>query len=358
MRILLLGEASGVHSNLKKGLSNLGHNVTLVSSGDGFKQIHGDVILTNGSKGYFSSILRGLNWIRRIYSFRGYDVVQIISVEFFPKRFALNYMLSFLLRVNNKRLFIVGAGCIDSWTCDFFKNEYKYPEFYKSICNHYGVASLWGQSPQGKKFNNWLFDIIDGYIPLMYEYSRGHVANSHGKLRRTVPIPIDLESFDYEENIKKEKVVIFHGVSRKSVKGSDAILEVLNRLQDQFPNDVEILIVEKVPYHEYVGLLRRANIVVDQMYSVSTGVNGLIAMALGKILVGGGEEEFLTEFKLKNSPIISFKKDNSGLYKSLKKLLQKPETYQSIGEASRVFVENLHNANAVASKYIEVWDEN
>jgi hypothetical protein len=37
MRILLLGEYSRLHNSLKEGLTELGHEVILVSNGDGFK---------------------------------------------------------------------------------------------------------------------------------------------------------------------------------------------------------------------------------------------------------------------------------------------------------------------------------
>jgi len=38
MRIFLLGDFSGVHSSLRRGLFELGYEVVLASSGDGYKQ--------------------------------------------------------------------------------------------------------------------------------------------------------------------------------------------------------------------------------------------------------------------------------------------------------------------------------
>jgi len=38
MKILLVGEFSGVHNNLKMGLKALGHDVKLAADGDGFKK--------------------------------------------------------------------------------------------------------------------------------------------------------------------------------------------------------------------------------------------------------------------------------------------------------------------------------
>ena len=37
MKILLLGEYSAIHKNLREGLISLGHEVNLASNGDGWK---------------------------------------------------------------------------------------------------------------------------------------------------------------------------------------------------------------------------------------------------------------------------------------------------------------------------------
>ena len=45
MRILLVGEYSNLHNSLKAGLQHLGHEVTLMSTGDAFKNYPSDVKL-------------------------------------------------------------------------------------------------------------------------------------------------------------------------------------------------------------------------------------------------------------------------------------------------------------------------
>ena len=46
MKILLVGEYSGLHLNLKAGLEKLGHQVTTVGFRDGYKQIPIDIDLS------------------------------------------------------------------------------------------------------------------------------------------------------------------------------------------------------------------------------------------------------------------------------------------------------------------------
>ena len=49
MKILLLGEYSNVHWTLAEGLRQLGHHVTVVSDGDGWKNYPRDISLKRQS---------------------------------------------------------------------------------------------------------------------------------------------------------------------------------------------------------------------------------------------------------------------------------------------------------------------
>ena len=61
MRILLVGEYSRLHNSLKEGLQALGHEVTLVSTGDEFKNFPSDVLL---KRKYDSGISKKVKHIR------------------------------------------------------------------------------------------------------------------------------------------------------------------------------------------------------------------------------------------------------------------------------------------------------
>ena len=45
MKILLIGEYSGLHNSLKDGLQLNGHSVTLLGTGDGFKNFPVDILM-------------------------------------------------------------------------------------------------------------------------------------------------------------------------------------------------------------------------------------------------------------------------------------------------------------------------
>ena len=56
MKILLIGEYSNVHWSLAEGLRQLGHQVTVVSDGDGWKNYPRDVDITRQSTGFCHTV--------------------------------------------------------------------------------------------------------------------------------------------------------------------------------------------------------------------------------------------------------------------------------------------------------------
>ena len=79
MKILLLGDYSNVHATLASALRTLGHEVTLASDGDSWKNYPRDVDLKRPSLGKFSSIAYYLRLLFTFRKFKNYDVVQLIN---------------------------------------------------------------------------------------------------------------------------------------------------------------------------------------------------------------------------------------------------------------------------------------
>ena len=80
MRILLLGEASRVHSTLRDALAALGHDVVLMSGGNGRNDCPRDVDLSRDmSRGKTGGLRVLLTLLRHLPRLVGNDVVQILS---------------------------------------------------------------------------------------------------------------------------------------------------------------------------------------------------------------------------------------------------------------------------------------
>lgn len=83
MKILLLGEYSNVHNTLAKGLRRLGHQVTVASDGDSWKDYPRDIDLKRDLCSRTGRISFLWRLMKALPSMRGYDIVQIINPIFF-----------------------------------------------------------------------------------------------------------------------------------------------------------------------------------------------------------------------------------------------------------------------------------
>jgi glycosyltransferase involved in cell wall biosynthesis len=283
--------------------------------------------------------------------------VQFIETVPFPKIFGINkFIVKFIFR-NNKKVFLVAAGSTNHITAiaDFCESSFKYPELFREIKKEQPI--MWSQTKKGRDYNEFFLNNINGVIPIMYEYAQGFRDIEYGKLASTIPIPMNLDKVQFKENLVEDKIVIFHGLNRTGVKGTPLIVEAMNKIKDKYPDQVEIIIDGHMPLDKYLKVLSRVNIVVDQVYSCSNGVNAIYSLALGKVVLGGGEPEALEEFKINKSPLIPIQNNVKSIVEQLEKIILEKERLKEIGADSRKYAEKIHDFKVVAQKYIDVWDK-
>lgn len=80
MKVLLLGDYSGLHLNLAQGLKMLNIDVTVASNGDGWKDIPRNVDLKQPEK--FKRIRFLTKLSKALPQLKGYDIVQLINPIF------------------------------------------------------------------------------------------------------------------------------------------------------------------------------------------------------------------------------------------------------------------------------------
>lgn len=99
MNILIVGEFSGFSKNLKVGLNELGHKVSIISTGDNFKKIKIDESDINILKYYtkrlnnkylnfiFRIIIVYLNRVRlKLFLKKNYDIIFLLNAGFIVPR--------------------------------------------------------------------------------------------------------------------------------------------------------------------------------------------------------------------------------------------------------------------------------
>jgi hypothetical protein len=136
------------------------------------------------------------------------------------------------------------------------------------------------------------------------------------------------------------------------------MLRALERLQQQYPHQCEIVKAESVPYEEYQHLMNSSDIILDQLYSYTPAMNALLAMSKGLILVGGGEPEnygIINETELR--PIINVLPDEEDVFRQLEAIVLHPECIERLSRESRQYIERHHDHKKVAQQYIVFWEQ-
>ena len=355
MKILLLGEFSSLHKYLKEGLIAIGiEQVYIASTGDSWKKIGGSdfAIPTYNHDG----LVKYLLYLRRLTKFikelKNYDVIQVITTGFFPR--LLGKKLFRILKKNNKKIVFVSAGASyhNYLTYKDHILEYNPHMLFDEkdiLYNHKNFAIK-------KKINDEIYITKNAYeiIPSLWEYKLGY---ENFNVTKCVPFPINYNELKYEENIVKEKIVFFHGLNNEKAKGTKFIRAAFERLSKNYPNDVECIIDGKMPFDEYVKLLKRTNVVVDQCCAYGYGINACIAMAQGKVVVSGCRKETLNAFGLDDTPMILAKPDVDYLYHQFEWIIKNRDKISEIGEKSRKYIETIHNYKNIAKEYYDLWNK-
>ncbi len=377
MRILLVGEYNSSHKTLKDGLQTLGHEVTVVGTGDGFKKRMVDVNFSEKYKSGFPLFLNKVlfklfkidlhsrsiekQFFQNKELFSNNDIVQLINEHSFltqPK--TEQKLLDFIFK-NNKNVFLLSCG-LDHISVKFaYDKKYRYSvltpyfEGKKHKKNYYSITKY--LSPPFEKLHRFIFEHIKGVIASDLDY---HVPlEKHPKYLGMVPNPINPEVLKYNFPEIGDKVVIFHGINRNNYfkKGNYLFEEALEILESKHGDKIKVITVESVPYDTYINLFNDAHILLDQVFAYDQGFNALEAMAKGKVVFTGAEKEWLDYFGLEEDTVaINALPDSEKIAEKLEWLVLNPEKMKEISGNARKFIETEHDYIKSAQRYFDLWN--
>jgi len=377
MKILLIGEYSGVHTELGKALKKMGHEVKTISDGDAYKNFPADILVRcpdSKRKNKFNSFfqlfllysgLKGIctffliwNSIKR--EMTGYDVVQLVNpVALSGFGSIVNLYLLRYLRRNNSKIFLCAIGD-DYHVAIYMKQRYLKNIHLKDLAEKaYSLKYIYGLFY--KKLNSYAIDISTKVIPGLYGYKMSYIWCD--KCTNLMPFPIEQDKIGSSINIHpNEKIIIFHGwqKGKESRKGNDIFDRAAKRVFKEFPDKVEYLIVQGVPFEEYIKLYSSSHIFFDQCYGTDKGVNGLLGMAAGKVVFSGFKKEALESYPYYDGTKeigIHAKPDEEYLYNCLIALIENPQRIETISKNAIEFVMKNHLSDIVAEKYLQIWNE-
>ncbi|KJD35066.1 glycosyl transferase family 1 [Tamlana sedimentorum] len=380
MNILLIGEFSRLHNSLKEGLVCHGHEVTIIGTGDGFKKYPIDICIKNrfleNKKLHFlaKAIHRITNislvkveyayrYFKQLHKLKHYDVVQLINENSFKANPKVEIWLLKKIIKHNKKVFLLSCGADYSSIKYAFDKKLKYsiltPFNKDESLQKKSKHMLRFLKPKYKKLHDFLFENVNGVIASDLDYHLPLI--NHPKYLGLIPNPINTDKINFIENKVSNKVNIFHGISiaNYAKKGNIYFEEALATLKDKYPDKVHIETTKNVPYKTYITLYNNCNILLDQTYSYDQGFNALEAMAKGKVVFTGAEQEWLDYYNLKEDTIVINAIPNTQkLIEKLEWLILNPDKINEISKNARAFVESHHNYKKIAQLYLDTWQKN
>ncbi len=366
MKILLIGEYSNVHWTLAEGLRERGHQVTVLSNGDFWKNYPRDLSLVR-QEGRWGGVKYTAQLLRLLPKLRGYDVVQLINPLFIElKAERIRPIYRYLRRHN--RCMVLGAYGMDYyWVngCNQRPFIFRYSDFnLGDVLRHNADAEKervdWLNSPKAR-LNQLIANDCDAIVAGLYEYWRCYEPIFQKKTE-FIPYPINTDAPQPQASLYKqdEPVRIFIGISRSrsEYKGTDIMLKAAQALKQAYPKQVELLVAEGIPFADYCQLMQSGHLILDQLYGYTPAMNALQAMTQRLVCVGGGEPEgydLLGEKQLR--PIINVEPSELQVYQALEQLVLHPERIAPLQLQSADYVEKHHHYVKVAERYEHLYQQ-
>lgn len=373
MRILLVGEYSGFHNSLKHGLVQLGHEVTIVGDGDGFKRFPVDIEVGSSffERNWFLHKIKVAWWKLtgnnledrlKLARFResenklkNYDIVQFINSNAFDCEPDVERIMIDFLLLHNKKSILIACG-----------DDYEYSKYLTEEHDGYSIldATTMGESQKkqlfhtykylGKGYKNNYLHLVDEslcVIPSNVDYSMA--LWNQPKATQIIPAAINCSKFELSLNENLNTIEIFLGINRGNYwkKGIYYFEQALEIIQNKYGKKVQITVAESLPYHEYISSYKKAHILLDQVLCYDQGYNALEAMAQGKVVFSGGSAVYLKAHNLDTVPVIDARPDVDYLVKKLSYLIEHPEVIISTSKAARAHILNYHDSVAIAKRY-------
>lgn len=393
MKILLIGEASFLHNTLKKGLLERGHRVTTMSDGNGWHDAPRDIDLRrDGRLGKLGGLRVVWQLLRHLPQLCGNDVVQIHNYQFVPLMYRWNTLLLRFLKLTNRR---VVKGCFgddpqifrrqaqgvpaysDTYWSGQLQNADQHRDRIAEVVEH-GAEASWRKTTR----------MADALVACLYEYWLDYNEPLYAAKLHYIPLPIECEEMvrwcdgemvkcvgndtpspshpndsQLPTNLTTSPphhLTILIGLQPKRdfMKGAMKIAAFVEEVARRHPGKVQIKYVEGVPYDEYMHLLAKADVLVDQLYSYTPSMNSLAAMARGTVVIGGGEEEyyeFIGEDTLR--PIINVRPDvpDEENIATIERALFTDGMLERMAQESVEFVHKYHDYRLVAKQYEQLY---
>ncbi|MET3730532.1 hypothetical protein [Moheibacter stercoris] len=348
MKVLLLQEMSGVHTELRNGLREIGIDADIATLGDGFKNYDTDIFLGNSNPNIIGAFNRVYHQFKTIKKILDFDIIQSISPS--PYVSYLDNLIDDILTKNKKKIYIAAGS--DPVYLNYVRNLDYFPPHV-----HF---DRWNDHERFKQFEQFKQKLNNSYnriIPVCWEYK--YAMNMAGlKTEDIIPFPINTDKYVPTKR-NNRKLRVFHPLNRNNLKydfkGTLIIQKAFSILEKKFPN-VEFIVKGNMNHKEYDHFTNDVDIIVDQCYSYSYGMSAAYGLSKGKVVLSGLEDIVKNDnIHYQECPIINITPSEEIIVDKIERFLEDENYLNDISIRSRSFAEKYHDKNIVAMKYEQIY---
>ncbi len=167
-----------------------------------------------------------------------------------------------------------------------------------------------------------------------------------------VLFPFEPERFPFRIREAEGRAIrIGHAPTNRAAKGSDMILAVLQQLQTE--RDIEIVLIEHLPYREAIARKDTCDIFIDQIGDLGYGINALEALAMGIPTCTGLVPAFKRAYP--DHPFVEVERHN--LKDALLALIDDAARRRQLAEQGRRWLERHHDSRAIVQRIHRALEE-
>ncbi|MBE9234273.1 glycosyltransferase [Cuspidothrix issatschenkoi LEGE 03284] len=238
------------------------------------------------------------------------------------------------------KLFVTYNGC---------DIRQKYPTMLRTkiaACHNYNCYN--GQCNSGKldEFRRKGIEKMQRYVKHIWALNPDLLYFLPPEKSSFLPYITDLKHLEILPPKLDKKIIIVHAPTNQEAKGSQYILMAIQKIEQQYPNIIELKLVENIPHQQALKIYQQADLIIDQILVGWYGGLAVETMQMGKPVVARIAEEdlhFLPQEMKKDvlETIINANPDT--IYNVLCKFIENRMMLKQYSQASLEYVNKWHS---------------
>lgn len=236
----------------------------------------------------------------------------------------------------------------------FMGSEQRWSYAYKQEVEKYGIPNYYSRFPSNDfqlsykalRIKLRYLRNVEKYADIIY--SLPNQSQLSLKPYSHFYIPVDTEIIS-EKPQQRKIPIIAHAPTKRSVKGTDIVLEAFEKLKNKGIK-FESRLIENMPYFEALMAYAESDIVIGELYIPSAGKLDREALAAGKVVLSSVRRDYIDNLP-SDCPIIDVNPQT--LFNELEKIIPDYTRRVELAKMGRPFVEKYHDIRVICRDMLQ-----